>query len=1011
MINHLGKLAILPLTVGICMHATALEKMDDSSLSQVSGQDGLAISAELDQASIGEVKWLDGNVNPDGTAATTAAGSLKLSNVAINPATGQTNVRTDITLETGASASGAGFSGTLALKNGVNVAIPELSICDKDGLNSSCESLGSLSVNLNGDETSFSLITTNGLFNKQGTARLKAIIDNLSVAVGQKQGGQTNQLILGDLYANMTADGSLYVSNQEGLTFVGKISFDDRVFDTTTRKGLEVLVQHKSGASTAMLGKLAVSGDINLANLSLRGVSGTVTGLGFDNGTNGVAMRMQGALASNADAKPFKLQLGGGDGDGMRMAGWQGFADGSSARFDSGSVYLNVIPQGQTTSIPVNTRLTAVNADTVATANAMAANSGTNFKKEAWATSNPNLVANSGNDTAFLTKDNFVTDTDGNIVDVYKGYTHDNARGLVDADGNRLALTTLKDGYVTQKDASGNDVVYTFPGDGSSDGTFSRIYIVDDATGDTTTPLIIQRYDQGAYGDGTGNNYRGQKYVHVWRTGSGANNAGNDRVVTAGSENSGLDANNWQKAIDFYRRTSDGAMSGANLSGNNLSGLSTVHYVVNDFGELRRNDQKLQLRNHRFNASNGYLVTGTDTAGTNYVTKNGQYFAIYNNLLVKSNASGQPVDESGSVTNDIDSMVVVAQLASRASFLAKNTKGLTTTEDFALSPTSGRVVAVAVRGAELQGVATQTEFFKTDASGNDTQTDTQNWSVSPVLYGVNANIHMKGKTLTATDSKSLTKFAGQTAAQPLLEAGEAIQLDVVASTKGRNTDETKTTGLLIVDGDTKRYTGLRNVDSFVKASGTLQINSQGMALDMPNTKIVARGELATGSLASVTKGTDSNGRGTQGGSDRLFGVDARFNGDISALVSGGSNGFKANARVKIDPYKNQGMMLSLSAPDNKGRLLFDRISGTVDIKDLTINNAMNAGKGMMNVKSTMVINPENTVSGDLRIRDLSFNAKQADSNGVFNSFNDVRLGEMALTQHTIYSDVKIRGAE
>lgn len=357
----LSHLALLPVGVAVLMHpALALESLPENSLRQVSGQDGIAITADMSSASVESLTWQDGT---SGRVVLGGAGTP----ITINPTTAGGKVATTANVQVGSKDSKAGINASLGLGSAV-INIPKLSVCSATG--TACTSLGALAITNSGTQTQFTLITSDGLFNKDATATLKAVIDNVTVGFGQTQAGVLNQLKLGNMYANMTADGKLYIDDIEGLRFVGTVNFDEKAFGTVKHQGLELLVQHQTDTSVAIdettgkglvtLGKIALTGRMTGVDVMVRGVSGTATNLGFNNGTNGIAMRASADFDTN-----MKLQFGGDIPtgattveDGMYLTGWQK-TNNNAKSFDTGDTYLNVVAGGGNVTLPTNAALTS----------------------------------------------------------------------------------------------------------------------------------------------------------------------------------------------------------------------------------------------------------------------------------------------------------------------------------------------------------------------------------------------------------------------------------------------------------------------------------------------------------------------------------------------------------------------------------------------------------------------------------------------------------------------------
>lgn len=964
MINHkVSQLAVLPVLVSVCMHATALESMDDASLSKVSGQDGLAINATMDEASIDNITWQDGT-----------AGQVQLNNVSITPTVGNTQVSTDITFETGANVAGeAGINATVGLGT-ASIEVPNLSLCDSDGTN--CGKLGALAVTHSGTETQFSLVTTNGLFNEDGTAQLKAILDNMTVAIKQDNGSQINQLMLGNMYANMTADGKLFVTDTEGLKFIGTVSFDKRDFAGKEREGLELLVNHQAGtASVKNLGKIALTGKLNNVDLSLRGVTGTVTDLGFDNGTNGIAMRMSAKFDPNLNLKV-------GNEAGLGLTGWKNITDAKS--FDSGNVYVNVMPSDASTAqtLAQNSRLT-LNSTQIAAAQA-AVTTGRMFQKEVGDTSTTTPFGTTGNQ--YILKDGFVAGANGNKLQVYNGFRYDTENGIINRNNEHVSVkNVIKDGYVAE------GPVFALNEAGSG-GQFQNVYVVD-ANGNTT-PYVLADITDRRYDDQTSSLYnRLNRQVRVWVQAPD----GSTNVVVApyGGGNNSSGDNRYHKAIHLE----DTSVAGNNyrrLGGNNLDNV-TNPYTVNQYGEVRDRNGNILLNRHQFNGS-GFL---TDNSG-NYVYEhaaNGYVYVINDStkqLEVRKQSDNSLVKTYQLRTFDINDLQISNQ--SDYSMTTATASGSDGTQ-------AGQSVSLNIRDMNFQSYATKTEFFdKTNGL-----TDTQSWSVAPVLYDVNANILLFPKTLDAN-----SVIAGYT------QAGESIGYKMTATTKGSNGDDsyaqfgaTRTSGLLFTHDDSAdasktRYLGLRHLDSLTRMQGDIQITGDGIAITANDFLFAYRGEWATGIIPEAGE--------TFGSTDRLLITEGRLKGNMVAKIVPSTEGIGFDTKLELaNGVYGTNSGLRLIMPEGGSSLNMGELTGTLAMTGTidTINTASDPStslKGALNIKGNLVVNPDNTAAQDLRIGNIGFSTTPiSGTQDRFSPYQDQRIGEMALTKHNIYTNTTIRG--
>lgn len=1010
--------------------ALALQNISEDDMRQISGQDGIAITAEMGKATIDKITWQDGTNNATGGSLVFGSGSTSDTDdskkITIKHPNGTSAVSTKINVQTGSNSNGVPAMKLDIGMGKAQIDIPNLSVCKADG--SDCMSFGALAVTNSGTETQFSLITTGGLFNEKGSAKLKTIIDDLSVAIKQKNGTPetTNQLILGNMFANITAEGKLFVKNKEGLRFIGTVSFDKSTLSGSQRDGLEVLVQHQKGTNAVTtLGKIAINGNMTDVNLAVRGVKDTasVTDLGFKNGTNGIAMRVSGNFFNDATNinNPDNFMLKIGDKNSMGLTGWKNITNAKS--FDSGNVYLNIVPSDtQSQTLAVNNRLTKTDgylndAETNATYLTR------NFIKEIGDTATTPFGTTG---KKFVSKNGFVIDQTGANIKAFDGLTRNYSKGIVNKDGQYLSVKSLvKDGYV----AEGNE--YVIPGSGNGNGTTARFKTIFTVNPDgTTSGLYLSRITDRRFSDQTtaGLYHRPNRQVRVW-VNQGDNNvivapygAGNGNNGRQGNNVGGLGNNNHADA--YHKAINLADTSNANNTyrflgtggGNNLTGAnSKFPFRINSNGEVINQSGVLLLQRHSFN-TDGFLVVnpnGTmNVDGSGSTTGNGAYVYEYtyaldeaNNQLVLTHKLTGDVKRIDLVEFDKGALQPVSKTDYNMTNETVSGDGGTTKADQSIS--------VNVRDMNLQAYATKTQF--TEKTGSTIRTDMQNWAVAPVLYDVNANMLLYPKKLNATNAQ-----AGYT------QAGEAIGYKMVATTKGSNGDTdfnqanaTRTTGFLLThddqtDNSKTRYLGVRHMDSLIRAQGDIQITGDGLALTAKDFLFAFRGELAAGKMPTTGETFKTD--------DRLAVLEGRIKGDIAAKIKPVSEGIGFDAKVKLANGNfgtNTGVRISM--PDGNSSINMSEITGTVKVDgSVSVVNTSSTTTnfdGAVRAKMTATLNPDSTTANplpeqDLRIKNISVNTNPVQSGGntlagTFDPYQDIRVGEMAFSKNTIYSEITL----
>jgi hypothetical protein len=383
--------------------AYAMESVDEKTLSDTTGADGIAINVQTTQASFGSLYYQDG---ANGTGNALALQNAKLTSNA-NPtglATG-TPLTANVTLNTGSSGTTPALNLNLNLQSALFVA-PQIVICTgvTAGAPSGCgTSLGSLAVQtLN--PTTFSLTTTNGLLNSAGTASIKLLLNNANIFFTQGVSGNYNQVVTSDIYANISATGRIWVDATDGFRFSTQNAAGTNIGAVTltapgttaadgTWSGLgglpinaglqaSVVMQHGTGTtpSTTLSANpngiiaFGASGTLPTLDLTIRGTSATGTGasaednLGAVVGNAGIAARMTatiktGNLTTVPDAFQLFVGTAGTGGYGLRLSNFVPFSNVTATTvnpaIDTGNIYLNLV-NSTTTSLlmPVPAALT-----------------------------------------------------------------------------------------------------------------------------------------------------------------------------------------------------------------------------------------------------------------------------------------------------------------------------------------------------------------------------------------------------------------------------------------------------------------------------------------------------------------------------------------------------------------------------------------------------------------------------------------------------------------------------
>lgn len=208
------------LAAGICLanHAYALEALNDRSLGNVTGQDGISISHEVARTDIEQVNWADYS------GANAPPIKLGLHDVKIQAAQNHQNIQTKLDFDVGVTnpdntaRKGAGIALRASVSPFSAAAAKIMLLCEPHcAAGENNQNLGSLSFSTISPLQIY-LATSNGLFNRNDKAHLEFQLQNASISYGQN--GQN--LTLKDFNFNFSADGYLYIDRDEGIVLTTK---------------------------------------------------------------------------------------------------------------------------------------------------------------------------------------------------------------------------------------------------------------------------------------------------------------------------------------------------------------------------------------------------------------------------------------------------------------------------------------------------------------------------------------------------------------------------------------------------------------------------------------------------------------------------------------------------------------------------------------------------------------------------------------------------------------------
>lgn len=363
-----AKRTVLSLMVAMAAQpALAMEALTDHTLSTMSGADGISFTSAADQIAIDRMYWEDD-----------AARQLQLNNLTIvHPDGGGNQVTATTQLQAGSNGATSTPAMSMNFTLGKVLAVAGGVVIQNKSSAAATTSLGSLALRTDADSV-LSINATKGLLNSTGQAEVGIKLDraNLFLTQTQNSGATRNQLIVGDLRADILARGRLWADATQGLRFNGQVNLTPDS-SNLSRAGLQFALLHKGNvasgnydASSANgLIRFGASGQLDNVDVMVRGINGTTAGSDTTLttamlGTEGIALNIQGEFHTNTDpdnasVMSFDLGEAGASGYGLRFKNLRPFNPTlTAAKFNLGNIYLN-LNAATSQALPQNTLMTS----------------------------------------------------------------------------------------------------------------------------------------------------------------------------------------------------------------------------------------------------------------------------------------------------------------------------------------------------------------------------------------------------------------------------------------------------------------------------------------------------------------------------------------------------------------------------------------------------------------------------------------------------------------------------
>lgn len=349
-----------------------------------------------------------------------------------------------------------------------------------------------------------------------------------------------------------------------------------------------------------------------------------------------------------------------------------------------------------------------------------------------------------------------------------------------------------------------------------------------------------------------------------------------------------------------------------------------------------------------------------------------------------------------------------------------NTARLTTPADYtqqihenAANPYS---LVIGVRGMEFQALARQARFIASNDITNaaDIPSATSNaWGIGLPIYNLNANIATYGTT-----------YSGPLADGSTVTGSQRLGFAAALSTEGVNADGSKSTSIFLIDGGanandggkpTDYYFGLRNIDMYLKGSGSIGFENGKLNVSLPKLLMAMSAEVAAGYLPGAKYKT-CPGTGScyspvdnfKQKTDVLFGLNIKLDGAMNfALVPSEAGSLSspqenANRLGFIGSYLIASGAIQIVEPTDGSILGLDNISGRLGFDNAIVVNKDNVGFNLglkFNPKALETGATESVKAAEVfRVKDINMYPAGGKAQ---------RLGEMVITGGTLNANMTI----
>lgn len=318
-----------------------------------------------------------------------------------------------------------------------------------------------------------------------------------------------------------------------------------------------------------------------------------------------------------------------------------------------------------------------------------------------------------------------------------------------------------------------------------------------------------------------------------------------------------------------------------------------------------------------------------------------------------------------------------------------------------------RSVVIGIRGFDFQALSKRGRFTSNAGlSGtgaraiSSSEGENNKWGLGLPFYNMNANLALYTTKYGAGKQYYTLDSANKVIPVTLQADSDRLGLALALSVEGKNVDGSKTTSIMLIDGEKDMYVGLRNIDMYLRGYGSVGTEGGQLNFDLPNLLMVMNAELAGGFLPTyqdkdATNKVVENPFSTE--DDVLGGIRLKLLGDMNFSLLPHNSLAKGSRLGIVGRYNLTEGAIQISDPIDGSMIGFDNLKGLVEFdNEIVIDASHGLNKDIVGFHYNFRFNPDLKASDVFRVRDINLYPPENKSNPTLSAPGQ-RLGEMVIT--------------